>query len=216
MEFTIGLLNMAICTNCGQDTIMNYPLCSNCHNAKKTGQTIPMIGTQIQSVLSDINLSDRENNIKGRIAETLVEELFLSLGWEVFRYGMENTIPGVMRRLNGIKTDVAENIRRMPDFVVQDKNGNVYFIEVKFRESETFCYQNLIEKSPNQNYPYDNAHIVVVSKKHIKCLSVEEVKSGKTITPTSHNYLGNVKEFSLDKDAIINFCDFAVKFFFKV
>jgi hypothetical protein len=33
----------------------------------------------------------REGMIKGRIAETLVEELFLSLGFSVFRYGMENT-----------------------------------------------------------------------------------------------------------------------------
>jgi hypothetical protein len=31
--------------------------------------------------------------IKGRIAETLVEQLFLELGFQVFKYGMENTIP---------------------------------------------------------------------------------------------------------------------------
>ena len=38
----------------------------------------------------------RENMIKARIAETLIEELFLQLGYSVFRYGMENTVPGIM------------------------------------------------------------------------------------------------------------------------
>ena len=28
--------------------------------------------------------------IKGRIAETIVEQLFISLGFQVFKYGMEN------------------------------------------------------------------------------------------------------------------------------
>lgn len=34
--------------------------------------------------------------IKGTIAKTLVQELFLSLGYNVFRYGMKNIIPGIM------------------------------------------------------------------------------------------------------------------------
>ena len=39
---------------------------------------------------------------------------------------------------------------------------------------------------------------------------------GKEITPTSRNYLGNRKEFDLDKEVIIDFCDFAVQFFENV
>jgi len=77
-------------------------------------------------------LSKRESNykesmIKGRIAETLIEELFLSLEYNVFRYGMENTVPGIMELLKGVRGDVATNIRRMPDFVVQNKKGDVFF-----------------------------------------------------------------------------------------
>jgi len=149
--------------------------------------------------------------IKARIAETLVEELFLSMEWGVFRYGMENTIPGVMTLLKGVRSDVAENIKRMPDFVVQDKNRNVYFIEVKFRASEQFALRDL-----PRDYPYENAYIILVSKKHIKCITVQELKEGKEITPTSRNYLGNRKEFDLDKETIISFCEFAVKFFDNV
>ena len=157
--------------------------------------------------LSDWEYGNRENMIKGRIAETLIEELFLSMKYSVFRYGMENTVPGVMELLKGVRSDVANNIRRMPDLVVQ-KGKEVYFVEVKFRASEMFSYKDL-----PKDYPYRNAFIVIVSKKHIKCITVQELEEGKEVSPTSKNYLGNRKEFELDKQTIIDFCDFAVKFF---
>ena len=167
--------------------------------------------------ISEKGLSDKERNyrygmIKGRIAETLIQELFLSLDYNVFQYGMENTIPGIMKLLKGVRSDVALDIKRMPDFVVQNpKTNEVYFIEVKFRANEEFKLSDL-----PKNYPYENAYIVLVSKKHIKCISVKELQEGKEITPTSHNYLGSRKEFNLDKDVIIDFCNFAVQFFQNV
>ena len=154
----------------------------------------------------------KEGMIKGRIAETLIEELFLSLGFNVFRYGMENTVPGIMDLLKGVRSDVATNIRRMPDFVIQHpQRKDVYFIEVKFRASEEFKKSDL-----PADYPYRNCYFIIVSKKHIKCINYDELMEGKEVTPTSKNYLGNRKEFELDKDVIIDFCDFAVKFFNEV
>jgi len=153
-----------------------------------------------------------ESMIKGRIAETLIEELFVDLGYGVFRYGMENTIPGIMNLLKGIRSDVALNIKRMPDFVVQKPTGEVFFIEVKFRASEEFD----ISDNSIKDYPYENAHFVLVSKKHIKCLTYKELQEGKKITPQCKNYLGSRKEFELDKEKIKDFCDFAVKFFKEV
>lgn len=150
--------------------------------------------------------------IKGRIAETLIQELFLSLGYNVFRFGMENTIPGIMELLKGVRSDVALEIRRMPDFVMQNpKSKEVYFVEVKFRASGGFS-----KKDIPKNYPYENAYIVLVSKKHIKCVTVSEILDGKEITATSQNYLGSRKEFDLDKDVIIDFCKFAIQFFENV
>ncbi len=158
----------------------------------------------------------KEGMIKGRIAETLIEELFLSLGYNVFRYGMENTVPGIVKLLKGVKSDVAETIRKMPDFIVQNNNtGEVFFVEVKFRAKEEFSLDD-INKEYGKEYPFENAFFIVVSKERIKCLSYQELKSGKKITPASHNYLGNRKEFDLDKETIIQFCDFAVKFFSEV
>jgi len=154
----------------------------------------------------------KEGMIKGRIAETLIEELFLSLRYNVYRYGMENTVPGIMDLLKGVRGDVATNIRRMPDFVVQHpKTNEVFFIEVKFRANEEFKKSDL-----PKDYPYENCFFVVVSKKHIKCISYSELMEGKVVSPKSQNYLGRRKEFELDKDVIIDFCDFAVKFFSEV
>lgn len=161
------------------------------------------------SGLTEKEKSYRYNMIKGRIAETLIQELFLSLDYNVFRYGMENTIPGIMELLKGVRSDVAKDIRRMPDFVMQNRTTkDVYFVEVKFRASGEFSSKDL-----PKDYPYTNAYIVLVSKKHIKCITVSEILAGKEITPTSHNYLGNRKEFDLDKETIKEFCNFAVQFF---
>ena len=153
----------------------------------------------------------KEGMIKGRIAETLIEELFLALGYSVFRYGMENTVPAITKLLQDVKSDVADSIRRMPDFVIQHpKRKDVYFIEVKFRKNGEFD----IKDKSLINYPYKNAYFIVVSKSHIKCITYKELEEGKKITPKSMSYLlGNRKEFDLDKDVIIQFCDFAVKFF---
>ncbi len=149
------------------------------------------------------------NIIKCRIAETLIEELFLRLGFQVFKYGMENTIPGIMDHLNAVKGNVANEIRRMPDLVVY-KDQKAHFIEVKFRSNESFKISDL---DSNENYPYHNALIVVVSKKHIKCLSYKELKGGQEITPQCKNYLGKRTEFETDKNKIIEYCSYAVKFF---
>ena len=154
----------------------------------------------------------KEGMIKGRIAETLVEELFLSLGYNVFRYGMENTVPGIMKLLKDVRSDVAGMIKKMPDFVIQNpKTGEVYFVEVKFRASEEFSLSDI-----DKDFPFTNAFFIVVSKKHIKCISYKELDKGEKITPTSHNYLGNRKEFELDKEVIKAFCYFATKFFSEV
>ena len=188
------------CENCGKES-GEHPLCLNCY--KKSKEEDQYEG------LSNRKGRYTEGMIKGRIAEALIEELFLTLGYSVFRYGMENTVPGIMKLLKGVRSDVAEDIRRMPDFVVQKpESKDVFFVEVKFRKDEEFSIKEL-----PKNYPYENAYFIIVSKKHIKCITYKELKEGKEINPEDHKYLGSRKEFELDKDIIIDFCNFAVKFF---
>lgn len=166
---------------------------------------------EIVEIFTNKETKYRFGMIKGRIAETLIEQLFLSLGYDVFRYGMENTVPGIMKLLKGVRSNVANDIRRMPDFVVK-KNDKVFFVEVKFRASENFSISDLPEE-----YPFENCYFIIVSKKHIKCITYDELKNkGEKITPEDKKYLGSRREFDLDKDRVIEFCDFAVKFFKEV
>lgn len=196
---------MAKCIECGNFTKFEGGYCTNCYHKNNNSVTD-------DSGLSDKDRKYRFNMIKGSIAETLVQELFLTLNYNVFRYGMENTIPGIMHLLKGVRSEVAEDIKRMPDFVVQNpKTGNVYFIEVKFRANGEFNIEDL-----PKNYPYTNAYIILVSKKHIKCITVKELLDGKEINTECRNYLGSRKEFDLDKSIIVEFCNFAVKFFENV
>jgi hypothetical protein len=204
---------MAKCIQCGEFTKYEGGLCTDCYEIKKNGKS-KSVHPETESCcgLNERDHNYRYNMIKGRIAETLIQELFLSLDFNVFRYGMENTIPGIMELLKGVRSEVAEEIKRMPDFVIQNPTTkDVYFVEVKFRANGEFRFKDL-----PKNYPYTNAYIIVVSKKHIKCLTVQELEGGKEITPETRNYLGNRKEFDLDKDVIIDFCNFAVQFFENV
>jgi hypothetical protein len=199
---------MAQCTACGDYTKFEGGFCYKCYGEKKEPKgknEEPGSNTQKEKV----NNRWVDNVIKGRIAETIIEELFRSLDFQVFKYGMENTIPGIKDLLRGIKDEVALEIKRMPDFVVF-KNDKAHFIEVKFRKSESFSLEDLEKKG---DYPYFNALIVLVSKDHIKCISYEELKKGKEITPTCRNYLGNRPEFETDKETIKEYCKYATKFF---
>ena len=126
---------MPECIKCGEPTKFDGGLCYKCYKKGDSKKEISIAVKAPQKVLStnDAGLTDKEKNyrynmIKGRIAETLIQELFLSLGYNVFRYGMENTIPGIMELLKGAKSEVATEIRRMPDFVIQNPNTNKVFL----------------------------------------------------------------------------------------
>lgn len=202
---------MPECRVCGNYSKFNGGLCFSCY--KKSQSDSSSHTDQEQSIgLSEKDRNFRYNMIKGRIAETLIQELFLSLGYNVFRYGMENTIPGIMELLKGVRSDVVNEIRRMPDFVIQNpRNKEVHFVEVKFRASGEFALKHL-----SKNYPFENAYFVILSKRHIKCITYKELLEGKEITRTCRNYLGNRQEFDLEKEVILDFCEFAVQFFENV
>ena len=195
---------------CEKNTVDDDAECIECHIDPKD-KTPDTVKRSAHAVMTTDELVYCQSCVKSRIAEALIEELFLSLGWGVFRYGIENNIPGVMNLLKDVRDDVAGYIKRMPDFIVQDKDGNVYFIEVKYRENGEFTIGDLPD-----DYPYNNSYIVVLSKQHIKCVTIPELRAGKKVTPTSINFLRDRREFHLDQENITNYCDFAVKFFEKV
>ena len=76
-----------------------------------------------------------ESMLKGRMTETLVEELLKKSGNTVYRFGYE----AIMQNLVQIKksfdahSPAGERIRAIPDFIVIDDKGEPIFVEVKFR-----------------------------------------------------------------------------------
>lgn len=174
----------------------------------------------IESVERDINAT-----IKGRIAECIADELFKELGFFVMKYGQEHQVEPITQLQNFIKQcggnfklkysdpkfeNSFDFVRRMPDFLIVKNNFEPELLEVKYRRTGIF------EDNTGVKDKQINAFFIIVSKKYIKCLSYKDLKDGKEITEHTKNYLGNIKEFETDKETIIEFCDYAKKFFERV
>lgn len=102
------------------------------------------------------------NVIKGRIAESIVEEMLTEGGYKVFRFGYES----VLQHLAGVKLSkqdfYAKLIRDLPDFIILDESAerdnphlvgtgkgwvmpSIYPIEVKFRKDGKIPKEYFIE-----------------------------------------------------------------------
>ncbi len=150
-----------------------------------------------------------ENSIKGRVAETIIQELFLAHEYNVFHYGMERSIPGIAQLTRKTSGPVNKQIRSMPDFVVQDqRNNRLHFVEVKYRASGKFSLEDI-----KGEYPWPHAFFIIVSKEHIKCLTYKQLAAGKEISPTCNNLLIVRKDLGLDRNLIVQYGRIAKKFF---
>jgi hypothetical protein len=152
------------------------------------------------------------NSIKGRVAETIIQELFLAHGFNVFHYGMERSIPGIAQLTRKTNGPVRDKIRSMPDFVVQDpRNNRLHFVEVKYRASGQFSIDDI-----KGDYPWPHAFFIVVSREHIKCLTYKQLAAGRAITPTCNNLLIVRKDLGLDRELIVRYAQVANRFFLGV
>lgn len=154
-------------------------------------------------------LEPQLNRIKGRMAETLIQEMFTTMGYNVFHYGMERSVPAITGLLNGIQSENAMQIRQMPDFIIQDaQSKEVFFAEVKYRKSGFYSRKEL-----PANYPWKNALIIVVSPGAVKAVSFAELDAGEEITPKTTNFLNNRKEFKVHYNTLIEFTELATRIF---
>jgi hypothetical protein len=79
-----------------------------------------------------------------------------------------------------IKGDVKNHIRKAPDFIIVDKDGNANFIEVKFRSDGSY--------KKEADYPYRDCYIILLSKDYIgieqyKNLDDETTMNSKNFDP---------------------------------
>lgn len=148
--------------------------------------------------------------IKGRVAETIIQQLFLELGYHVFNFGMEYASPQMLGKVNKKRSQTALEIRSMPDFVIQTPNdGELYYLEVKFRKEGRFSIKSLGDK-----FPYKNALFVIVSKKKIQCISYSEMEAGLSIKPSTSYHLYERPEFKdMDKEKVAKYLEYCIRFF---
>lgn len=184
------------CIDCGEPTYDNHTRCYDCWYDYQIENDAEF---EKQEFLKDFNFNYQL--LKGKIAESIIERLLILCDFDVHKYGMENSIPMFPDALYDPKSEIAKEIRSMPDFVVIDHKERVYYFEVKFRKDGIFKFEGL-----GKNYKYLNGYLILVSKNNIQAISVEELKSIEVITPKQSYELWNLKGFDfdqLDKDIII-------------
>ena len=73
--------------------------------------------------------------LKGRMAETLIEELLRQCGNIVYRFGYEAIVQNLTQLEERFDrfSEVGERIRSIPDFIIISRRGKPTFVEVKFR-----------------------------------------------------------------------------------
>jgi len=130
--------------------------------------------------------------LKARVAETLIKELFKLNNYNVFNFGMEQVMPGIVGSLNKNNTPEANNIRQLPDFVVQNRDtGDLNYVEVKYRHNGNFRRSELPE-----DFKYTNAFFIIVHKEGINCISFKEL--------SELGYLPQLEKFKLSRQSIFN------------
>lgn len=178
--------------NCGNYKDIEYDLCLDCYKNKSKD------GSRKKTKISD-------SSIKGRLAEAIIEEMFIAMDYRVFRFGMENTVPGFSDRYLPKKGEVANQVRKMPDFIIV-KDSQIAFIEVKYRTNGEFDFNEYYKN--RGKYPYPNAYFILVTPKHIKAQKAESLEKGEDF-----QYLGSLKDFETDKEIIKQYIEFCKKFF---
>lgn len=143
-------------------------------------------------------LSTNLNMLKGRIAEQLIQDLFLNARYNVFNYGLERLHPFLSKTLSRNNQKTSKALRFMPDFVVQSTlNGDLFYMEVKFRADGCFAFDER-----HMDYPYKNAWFVIVSPRRIQCIHYKRLAAGYGITAESKYTLSSVKSFHIDKQLL--------------
>lgn len=146
------------------------------------------------------------NLIKGKIAEETVHRLFAVNNYNVFNFGMENTIPGILGTLDS-KNSTAARIRLMPDLVVQKPNSTeVFFIEVKYRKEGVYKMEQKY-----RDYAYAETQFIIVSKTNFKVVSYDKLSQDGRVT--EHNSSTLKEAFQIGEESEKFFLEIIAKFY---
>jgi len=152
--------------------------------------------------------------LKGRMAESLVEELLKKCGNKVYRFGYEAVLQNLTQLENGFSRndEVGQRISSIPDFVIVNKQGVPLLIEVKFRKNLKVYPKEI--KRLNLIRKFWDAKIIL--------LTIEKPYFRISTTP----YLKNEKEWvwrpleqdqdlNITTDSLVTFDEIVEKYCFK-
>lgn len=92
------------------------------------------------------------NFIKGKIAEAIVERLFLTMGFDVYPYGIEKKLPPALLRLHRkMPRRLFQRSENDPDFFIMREADNDFnqSVEVKFRANGKIEAKDLAVYDPD-------------------------------------------------------------------
>lgn len=159
-----------------------------------------------------------ENIIKGRIAETLVNELLRACGNKVYRFGYESILQNLTQLEQTFQrnTETGKIIRSIPDLVVVSKEGKPFFVEVKFRDKENLNY--FIERDllgiMDRLFDYWNGVLVLVTNEQTYFRVYDKSLYRRTQSQISIDYaaIEKYKEFNVNLSKLQKFNNLVEKY----
>lgn len=140
--------------------------------------------------MNNLHINFTRQLVKGRIAETIFEQMYRSTGnFVVLEFGYEKIVPELVQSGYSEKADIIETLRRAPDFAVIDsRTKRVHLVEVKYRrelrESDMFEIALRMRESWNPSYLFvatlngfyvDDINAIIESGGKISPLAAENV-----------------------------------------
>ncbi len=118
------------------------------------------------------------NFMKGRLAEAIIERLFVSLGMDVYPVGFEAQLPRLARlKASGkLKPSAITKFEYGPDFIVCDNDpknkgeNEAFEVEVKFRSGSDI---NIFEL---RKYESQDLIFLFINKEKIYCIENKEIE----------------------------------------
>lgn len=149
------------------------------------------------------------NTLKGRIAEQLIQDLFQQSNYNVFNFGLERLHPGLSKLISSNNLKTSKSLRFMPDFVVQSSiNGDLFYLEIKFRANGTFSFDDNYK-----DYPYQNAWFVIVSPDKIQAIHYKRLVAGYGISPQTNYSLLKIKSFHISTELLAEYQSYCGELF---
>ena len=112
-------------------------------------------------------MANSENIIKGKLAESMVEQLLKASGCRVYRLGSEAMLENIVQLEDEFNKDsnLGKKIASIPDFVVMGNREKPIFVEVKFRtDPESLEEELLLEKESLEKF-WESKIVLVTTKK---------------------------------------------------